>query len=319
MKIIFEKYPLDIIICILSSFVLIPIAILNLNEILRIILGLPFIFFIPGYILIFTLFPTRKTNTGINFIERIALSIGFSIAIVPTIGLALNYTSTGIQLESIFLCIFVFVLGIGVLGMYRWFALDPSERFIINFDIPKIKSKNKIDLFLNILIVFSLITATLVATYVLITPQQKEKFTEFYLLGSSQNSTDFPRNISAGENYSIIIGVANHEYKTIDYTIEVWLINESEVENKTTIENMWFFDKILVSLNHTDLDIDNVKKAQWEHHYFFNTNKTGLFKLTFLLFTTSTNDYIKEFDYKEIAQEKISTAYRETHLWISVN
>jgi len=295
MKIIFEKYPIDIIICILSSFVLIPIAILNLNEILRIILGIPFIFFIPGYILIFTLFPARKSNIGINFIERIALSIGFSIAIVPTIGLALNYTSTGIQLESIFLCIFVFVLGIGALGMYRWFNLDPSERFIINFDIPKLKSN------------------------VLITPQQKEKFTEFYLLGSSQNSTDFPRNISAGENYSVIIGVANHEYRTIDYTIEVWLINETEVENKTTIENMWFFDKISVSLTHTDLVIDNINKAQWEYPYSFSTNKTGLFKLTFLLFTTSTNDYIKDFDYKEIAQEKISTAYRETHLWISVN
>ena len=319
MKIIFEKYPLDIIICILSSFVLIPIAILNLNEILRIILGIPFIFFIPGYILIFTLFPIKKTNTGINFIERIALSIGFSIAIVPTIGLALNYTSTGIQLESIFLCIFVFVLGIGALGMYRWFNLDPSERFIINFDIPKLKSKNKTDLFLNILIVFSLITATVIATYVLITPQQKEKFTEFYLLGSSQNSTDFPRNISAGENYSVIIGVANHEYRTIDYTIEVWLINETEVENKTTIENMWFFDKISVSLTHTDLVIDNINKAQWEYPYSFSTNKTGLFKLTFLLFTTSTNDYIKDLDYKETAQEKISTAYRETHLWISVN
>jgi len=319
MKILFNKYPIDIILCILSSFILIPLALLNLNEILRIILGVPFIFFIPGYILIFALFPTKKTDIGINVIERIALSIGFSIAIVPTIGLALNYTSSGIQLESIYLCIFVFVLGLGTFGIYRWFYLDPSERFIINFDIPKLKSKNKLDLFLNVLIIFSLIIVIIVVTYVLITPKQKEIITEFYLLGSGENTTEFQKNVSMGENNSVIIGVANHEYRTIDYTIEVWLINQSQVENNSIIQNMWFVDKILIRLDHIDMNIDNIKKSQWEYLYTFNANKTGLFKLTFLLFTTSTNEYIKDLDYKEIAVEKINTAYRETHLWITID
>lgn len=318
MKIQFNKYPIDIILCILSSFILIPIAILNLNEIIRIILGLPFVFFIPGYILIFALFPTKKTDIGINFIERIALSIGLSIVIVPTIGLGLNYTTTGIQLESIFLCIFLLVIGFGVLGLYRWFNLDPSDRHIIQIDIPQLKSKSKIDSFLNILLIFSLIIITVTVTYFLITPKQKEKITEFYLLGPGENTTDFPRNFSTAEYYSVKIGVANHEYKTINYTIEVWLINQSEIENKTTIQNMWFLDKILITLDHTDMDIGEIKKSL-EYPYSFKTNKTGSFKLTFLLFKTSTNDYIKDIDYKEIAEEKISSAYRETHLWISIN
>ena len=318
MKILFDKYPVDIILCIICSIILIPIAFWNLNDLIRIILGLPFIFFIPGYTLIFTLFPNKKTDIGINFIERIALSIGFSVAIVPTIGLGLNYTTSGIQLESIYTCIFVFVIGLGTLGIYQWFNLDPSERFIINFYIPKLRSKNKIDFFLNVLIIVSIIIVITVATYALITPKEKEKTTEFYLLGSSENSTDFPNNVSKGQNYSVIIGLTNHEYKTINYTIEVWLINQTQTENNSIIQNMWFVDKISVNLNHIDMDIDNIKKVQWEYPYSFNTNKTGSFKHTFLLFKTSTEDYIKDLDYKENAKEKISSAYRETHLWINI-
>lgn len=346
MKMLFDKYPIDIILCILCSFFLIPIAFMNLNEILQIILGLPFIFFIPGYVLIFSLFPTKKTDIGINLTERIALSIGFSIAIVSIIGLGLNYSSFGIQLESIFLSIFVLIIGLGALGIYKWFKLEPYERFIINFEITKLKSKSKIDFFLNLLIIFSIIIVITVVTYFLIAPKQIEKFTEFYFIGSQENTTIFPREILREKNYSVIIGVANHEYSTIDYTLEVWLINQSdtgkktifqnrwfidkiliklnwptnqsEVENKIIIQNMWFVDKILVRLNHSDVDINNINNGQWEYPYTFNINKTGSFKLTFLLFTTSTDDYIKDLDYKEISEEKINNAYREIHLWINV-
>jgi uncharacterized membrane protein len=318
MKIQFNKYPIDLILCLLSSFILIPIAIFNLNEIIRIILGLPFIFFIPGYILIFALFPTKKTDVGINFIERIALSIGFSIAIVPTIGLGLNYTTTGIQLESLFLCIFLFIIGFGVLGLYRWFNLDLSDRHIVEIDISQLKSKGKLDFFLNILLIFSLVIVIVTVTYVLVTPKQKEKITEFFLLGPGENSTIFTRSFSTAEYYSVKIGIANHEYETIDYTIEVWLVNQTEFDNKTITQNMWFLDKILIRLDHSDIDINKIKENSLEYPYSFNLNKTGSFKLMFLLFKTSTIDYSKDLDYKDIAGEKINSAYRETHLWINI-
>ena len=92
MKVLFDKYPADIIICMLWSIILLPVALLNIDGTIRVILGLPFILFIPGYILIFALFPCRKTDQGIDIIERIALSFGLSIAVVPLIGLGLNYT-----------------------------------------------------------------------------------------------------------------------------------------------------------------------------------------------------------------------------------
>ena len=113
MKISFKNIPIDIVLCMLWSLISIPISLLNVEGILRVILGLPFILFIPGYILIFALFPNKKKDRGIDIIERIALSFGLSIAIVPLIGLGLNYTSWGIRLEPILLSIFIFIIGVG--------------------------------------------------------------------------------------------------------------------------------------------------------------------------------------------------------------
>ena len=91
MKFSFTRYPIDIILCMVWSILLLPVVLLDINETLQDVLSLPFLLFIPGYTLIFVLFPSRKTDRGIDFIERIALSFGMSI-VVALIGLGLNYT-----------------------------------------------------------------------------------------------------------------------------------------------------------------------------------------------------------------------------------
>ena len=58
------------------------------GTIFRIILGLPMVLFFPGYTLISALFPRKDSLSGV---ERLALSFGLSIAVVPLIGLILNY------------------------------------------------------------------------------------------------------------------------------------------------------------------------------------------------------------------------------------
>ncbi|HJJ80031.1 MAG TPA: DUF1616 domain-containing protein, partial [Methanocorpusculum sp.] len=70
-----------------------------INEtFIRVIFTVPVILFIPGYVLIAALFPEK---TSIDGIERFALSVGLSIAVVPLIGLVLNYTPFGIRLDPI--------------------------------------------------------------------------------------------------------------------------------------------------------------------------------------------------------------------------
>jgi len=70
-------------------------------------LGTIFVLWLPGYAFIKALFPKHvpiKTSTeNLETIERIALSLGMSLALVPMIGLLLNYTPWGIRLTPIVL------------------------------------------------------------------------------------------------------------------------------------------------------------------------------------------------------------------------
>jgi len=59
----------------------------------RYVLGTIFVLFLPGYSLIKALFPEKELDN----VERTALSMGMSIALVPITGLILNYTPWGIR------------------------------------------------------------------------------------------------------------------------------------------------------------------------------------------------------------------------------
>lgn len=331
MKISFDKYPVDIIILIIINIILIPIISLNINDTLKSILGLPFLLFIPGYLLLFILFPTKKTDKGIDFIQRIALSFGLSLAIVALIGIALYYTNGRIQSESAFISIFIFEISLGLISIYRWYKTTPNERLILSINLSflkfkkKFKSKTKLDKILLITLIILIILTTTLFIFVLTTAKPNEKFTGFNILGSDKSTTNYPYNINTGENKTIIIGITNHEYQTINYTIEVWLINQTITYNESTKENIisynnaWFMDKINTSLNHYNKKIEKGWKSQWNYNYTFNITKKGEnLTLTFLLFTTSTDNYDYDKDYKEIIKQKINNSYEELHIWINV-
>ena len=112
--------------CIL--FVLIP----PLNETpVRVVLGLLLVLFLPGYSLVAALFPRRDDLDGI---ERIALSFGLSIAVVPLIGLALNYTPFGIRLVPVLLGLSLFTVLLAVVAGVRRVWMPEAERFVVAVD-----------------------------------------------------------------------------------------------------------------------------------------------------------------------------------------
>jgi len=82
---------------------------------IRYVLGSVFVLLLPGYSLIKTLFPTKE----IDNIERTALSIGMSLALVPLVGLLLNYTPWGIRLTPIALSLLSLTLILTITGLIR--------------------------------------------------------------------------------------------------------------------------------------------------------------------------------------------------------
>jgi len=332
----FKTYPIDIILFILWSILILPVTLLNVEDILRIIIGIPFLLFIPGYMLIFIFFPMKNDYKGINGLERIGLSFGFSIAIVSLLGLLLNFTPWGIQLISVLLAVFFLIESLGLIAFYRWKTTSPEKRFSISVDTSQFKSSSKIEKILTIFIFLSIVLALSSVVYIIVQPKVGEAFTDFYILPPNKNATNYPYRyieknanlesivIYAEQNTSFILGLINHEYKTIDYTIEVWLIDESTIFNKTTQKNVtvynhaWFMNEIVVTLNHTEITNEKTQTNKWEHNYTFTINEKGYYKLAFLLFTTPSEIYDPEQDYKDSINLRINNAYRELHLWFLV-
>lgn len=324
MKLVFEKYPIDVLLCLFISLLLLPIALWNMEHTVRILLGLPFILFIPGYLLIFALFPSKKTDRGIDSIERVALSFGLSIAIVPLIGLILNYTPWGIRVEPILFSLFFFNLIIGAIGIIRWKQTVPKDRFIITLHLQIPQPTSRLDTTLTIILIIVILISIAALIYVIITPKTGERFTEFYLLGPTGKAEGYPQNLSVNENATVTIGVVNHEYKTMNYTITIWLINQSTFynttsqQNETLYHNSWFMDSFTTTLNHTPINIEEPWTPQWEQNYTFSINRTGQFKLAFLLTTTPPEIYFKNQQYNRFISDLLNTAYREVHLWIVI-
>lgn len=73
----------------------------------RWIIGSVFVLYLPGYGLLQLLFPK---GSDLDSLERFALNIGLSLAVVPLIGLLLNFTPWGIRLVPIAVSLGIFTI-----------------------------------------------------------------------------------------------------------------------------------------------------------------------------------------------------------------
>lgn len=87
----------------------------------RIALGSLFVLFLPGYSLVEALYPRQEE---LSPLERLALSIGLSLALVPLVGLALNYTPWGIRLDPIMVSLSLLTLGLLLISAYRKYRIN---------------------------------------------------------------------------------------------------------------------------------------------------------------------------------------------------
>lgn len=90
---------------------------------IRYALGTIFVLWLPGYTFIKALFPThvpiKTSSENLDTIERIALSIGMSLALVPIVGLLLNYTPWGIRLTPIVLSLLALTIVFATVALIR--------------------------------------------------------------------------------------------------------------------------------------------------------------------------------------------------------
>jgi hypothetical protein len=90
---------------------------------LRNAFGLAFILFLPGYAFVKAVFPISMpievSSRELETIERIVLSVGLSLALVPMVGLVLYYTPLGIGITPIVLSLLMLTLFLATIGAVR--------------------------------------------------------------------------------------------------------------------------------------------------------------------------------------------------------
>ncbi|MGB4307031.1 MAG: DUF1616 domain-containing protein, partial [Methanosarcina flavescens] len=122
--------------------------------------------------------------------------------------------------------------------------------------------------------------------YVILTPKEGEHFTEFYVLGPQGIADNYTTDYTLGQSGTMIVGIVNHEYRPVNYTMQVRLENQ--------------LLPLPENLQHITLDHNET----WEETVTFTPPLVGQnMKLEFLLFNETDK----------------TTPYRDLHLWINVN
>jgi len=190
------------------------------SNFLRIILGLPFVLFFPGYVLTSALFPKRST---LDTIQKIAFSLGTSIVITPFIGFILNYSPWGVKLYPLLVSITVFIFIISIVCWYRQSRLAVTERitFSLNLSLSVWWRRSIVEKSLAIIVIAAILGAIGIVAYVSITPTMGDRFTEFYVLGTDGTALAYPVELKVEEESQLTIGIINREYDTISYWLEI--------------------------------------------------------------------------------------------------
>ncbi|MDD5141925.1 DUF1616 domain-containing protein [Methanoregula sp.] len=308
------RVPRDLLACeiwLLCAILCIYVPFLN-ESFFRILFGIPLVLFIPGYALIAALFPAARDLDGI---ERVALSFGLSIAIVPLTGLVLNYTPWGIRLDPIIISLSLITIFLCLLAQYRRAQVPEEERFFVPFQeiqnaietefFPR-EGSSRTDRILSIILLVAIVAAIATTVFVIVVPKEGEKFTEFFILGEKQKAADYPTRLVTGMNSSLFIGIGNHEYRPVNYTVETYFMKMTfdEKTNTSTLHAMDRIDRFPVQVAHNETTVmpcTIMPAATGDYN-----------RLEFLLF----NEIVP--DDGITGTERINQSYRDLHLWVSV-
>lgn len=281
------KYYIDLLAILAATAVLAIFTLVFPNDLVRIILGVPFVLFFTGYVLLAALF-IRKDS--ISVMERVVFSFGLSIAVVPVIGLILNYTPWGLRLQPVFISIFLFIIVLGIIAVVRRKTVPEEDLFFvpINFRVPGAPQKHNIqsakkpvDIALNVLLALAILVALGTIIYMITNPRVLEQFTEFYVLGADGKAETYPTKLKLGETAAVTLGVVNYEQKPMKYYIDVAIAGKSVSAIK---------------------DISLAEKEKWQQEINIKPAEIGdKRKVEFLLF-----------------KEGETAPYLSLHLWIDV-
>ena len=287
----------------------------------RVLLGLVFVLFLPGYSFVAALFPEAgdppkpdgegiDEGRGIDWVERLALGFGMSVALVPLIGLALSFTPWGLGFAPIVLSLSGFtVICVGVAAARRR-TLSEGERFSVPWRVWVAAARreihdpdDRVDAAVNIALALSVVLALVTMGYAIASPQQGERFTEFYLVTEGDDgeyvAAGYPEEFVSGESQPLVAGIENREHETVEYSVVIQLQRVEADGNESTVVEREEVDRFGTTLAHNE--------SETIEHEVAPTMTGEDLRLTYLLYKGEPP-----------SEPTRDNAYRSVHIWVDV-
>lgn len=208
----------------------------------RFLFGSVLLFVLPGYVLVAVIFPGNSADRyyqspggtvtfarGITWQERLALSFGTSVALVPILALLVSFDEA-FSRTTVFLSLSLFVLvGVGV-ALVRRLRLPPQHRFAVPIgqwldDLRTfLTAGDGRDTLVNVALVTSVLLALGVVGYAVAVPQPRAEYTSVALVTEQDGdlvSSEYPTAMTQGQAYPLVLTVENHRRDRTQYTAVV--------------------------------------------------------------------------------------------------
>lgn len=287
----------------------------------RTLIGLPLLFFVPGYAVLAALFPgpiyRPATDAGVrpvrsppfDHVRRAAYAFGVSVALLPLLALVLAVAGVVVSLSSVLGSLTVVVLvGLGV-GTVRRNQLPDSERYRLPLGdwVDAVSGafydRSRWTTVGNALVAVAMAAALVVVLASVVTPISGEAYTNFALLTETEGGDlvagGYPTDLAEGEALSLVVSVENHERQAVDYTVVVAVQRVATGDGSAEVLEQRELDRFGTTL---------AAGEQWERQTSVTPTMTGDdLRLTYLLYRGDAPE-----------EPSAETAYRDLHLWLSV-
>lgn len=243
---------------------------------LRIPLGALFVGLVPGYVVVAALFPERHRGEpgddqsaspapavaagGVTVTERLLLSVGLSVVVVPATGYLLNFTPWGVRLTPVLLAASGFTVAVAVVAALRRRRVEDAARF--RPELPDWRAGGRSSgasggsgALVNAVLVVAVLVFAASAGYAAVGLSPDQQYSEFYLLSPEGESfageADAPV-VSAGDPQSVGVAVENHEGGPTNYTVVVVQQQVDRVGNETLVRDQTRLDRFSVSADRNE-------------------------------------------------------------------
>lgn len=230
---------------------------------LRALVGLPLLFLVPGYALVAGLFPghagdgsagdgrrvftdgTGLRDRGIDFRERLALSFGASVVLLPVLAIALSLMGLPYSLDVLSPAVSALALGGMAVGVVRRNRLPASRRFRLPYrrwastvNEGVFGRQSALDSALNVVLAVVVLAALAGVGYAVVTPNNAESFTSVTLLTENGDgeltASGYPDALGQSGS-ELVVRLENHEGTSTSYTVVGQLQRVERGDGTTTV------------------------------------------------------------------------------------